>query len=62
MSRLLQITGLFCKIASLSKGSFAKETMGYIPETMGYVVSGAYWVATMSRLLQITGLFCKRAL
>ena len=43
MSRLLEITGLFCRISSLLWGSFAKETYNFkeptnrshpIPETL----------------------------
>ena len=29
MSRLLKITGLFCRISSLLQGSFAKETYNF---------------------------------
>jgi len=62
ISRLLTIIGLFCRISSLFKGSFAKETYNFKEPTQndfGAVYANGNGVATISRLLKIIGLFAK---
>ena len=70
MCRLLTITGLFCRRASLLYVSFAKETYyhRYIIDTDICLLTlscssiSHYGMATISRLVQRIGLFCTRAL
>jgi len=59
MSRLLKITGLFCRISSLLLVSFAKETHHLRSLLIFADCISLHGVATMSRLLKITGLFCR---
>jgi len=50
ISRLLKITGLFCRISSLLQGSFAKETYHFEEPTN----------RTIRSLLKTIRLFCCR--
>jgi len=64
ISRLPQITGLFCGISSLFQGSFAKETYDAsrlrdaVDETESAPMKWLQWVGAF----KIIGLVCKRAL
>jgi len=68
MSRLLKITGLFCRISYVLQGSFVKETYDFKEPTnrshpiLSRGKKSLYGVATISRLLKIILLFCKRDL
>jgi len=67
ISRLLKITGVFCRIYSLLEGSFAQETYDFKEPTnhshpIKLEVLLCFGLATISRLLKIIRLFCKIAL
>jgi len=50
-SRLLKIIGLFCRISSLLKGSFAKETYNFKePTNMGYWMFVTRWLQVVGSL------------
>ena len=51
MSRLLTITGLFCRIASLLYGSFAKETYHYRNMIGMQIYACRHWAAAVYRLV-----------
>jgi len=54
ISRLLKMIGLFCRILSLFKGSFAKETCNCMEAT-----ALSLPIPLRSRLLKMIGLFCR---
>jgi len=55
VSRIDEITGLFCRIWCFVLGSFAKE--GYFHKTLFHFRDSYGGVATVSRIDEITGLF-----
>jgi len=59
INRLLKIIGPFCRISSLSQGSFAKETYNLKEPTNCRYSLRPYGVATINRLLKIISPFCR---